>query len=254
MPIDRAILQLQEEGKLHELKNRWWKERRGGGQCDTKDKGKSDNANELTLDSVGGVFVVLIAGMGIACAISVLEFIWKGSSLEKKAKVKPSSLVAKALYNTNSNLFNVAGIQKGQSKNDQMACPHGRKRSITNPSAIPLTGANLAGDLIMQSRGPSPMFRQGGNGMEYLDLTSDPYGPMSGPLPPPLPLPAQIRHRSTGNMVISSTATMTRSSHSLCGDTDVCGPLASHPYCATHCTNKHITYQSNSNCFGNLQC
>ena len=36
VPIDRAILQLQEEGKLHELKNRWWKERRGGGQCDTK--------------------------------------------------------------------------------------------------------------------------------------------------------------------------------------------------------------------------
>ena len=72
--------------------------------------------------------MVLIAGMGIACAISVLEFIWKGSSLEKKAKVKPSSLVAKALYNTNSNLFNIAGIQKQQSKNNQMECPHGRVR------------------------------------------------------------------------------------------------------------------------------
>ena len=109
---------------LHQLKNRWWKERRGGGQCDKETRG-NDNANELTLDSVGGVFVVLIAGMGIACAISVLEFIWKGSSLEKKAKVKPRSLVAKALYNTNSNLFNIAGIQK-ETKQDQTACPHGR--------------------------------------------------------------------------------------------------------------------------------
>ena len=128
VPIDRAILQLQEEGVLHELKNRWWKERRGGGQCDTKDKGMSDNANELTLDSVGGVFVVLIAGMGVACAISVMEFIWKGSSLEKKCKVKPRSLVAKALYNTNSNLFNIAGIA-GTDKvagQDQTSCPHGR--------------------------------------------------------------------------------------------------------------------------------
>ena len=89
------------------------------------DEMRSDNANELTLDSVGGVFVVLIAGMGIACAISVMEFIWKGSSLEKKAKVKPSSLVAKALYNTNSNLFNVAGIQN-QTQADSTACPHGR--------------------------------------------------------------------------------------------------------------------------------
>ena len=127
VPIDRAILQLQEEGVLHELKNRWWKERRGGGQCDTKDKGKSDNANELTLDSVGGVFVVLIAGMGVACAISVMEFIWKGSSLEKKCKVKPSSLVAKALYNTNSNLFNIAGIESDKrTGQDQTSCPHGR--------------------------------------------------------------------------------------------------------------------------------
>ena len=131
VPIDRAILQLQEEGVLHELKNRWWKERRGGGQCDTKDKGMSDNANELTLDSVGGVFVVLIAGMGVACAISVMEFIWKGSSLEKKCKVKPRSLVAKALYNTNSNLFNIAGMAgsekvAGQAGQDQTSCPHGR--------------------------------------------------------------------------------------------------------------------------------
>ena len=124
-PVSRSRDLFDQEGKLHELKNRWWKERRGGGQCDTKDKGRSDNANELTLDSVGGVFVVLIAGMGIACAISVMEFIWKGSSLEKKAKVKPSSLVAKALYNTNSNLFNVAGIQN-QTAADSTACPHGR--------------------------------------------------------------------------------------------------------------------------------
>ena len=124
-PVSRSRNLSDQEGKLHELKNRWWKERRGGGQCDTKDKGRSDNANELTLDSVGGVFVVLIAGMGIACAISVMEFIWKGSSLEKKAKVKPSSLVAKALYNTNSNLFNVAGIQN-QTQADSTACPHGR--------------------------------------------------------------------------------------------------------------------------------
>ena len=134
-----------------------------------------------------------------------------------------------------------------------------QKRSISNPAAIPLVGGvTMAGDLIMQSRGPSPMFRPGN--MEYLDLTSDPYGPMSGPLPPALPLPAQLRLRSAGHVssdnvvVTSGHNTITRSSHSLCGDTDICGPLASHPYCATHCTNKHITYQSNNSCFGSLQC
>lgn len=51
-------------------------------------KSQADTANELTLDSVGGVFVVLIAGMGVACTISVMEFVWKSASLEKKCKVK----------------------------------------------------------------------------------------------------------------------------------------------------------------------
>ena len=31
--ISGAILKLQEEGKLHTLKTRWWKEKRGGGSC-----------------------------------------------------------------------------------------------------------------------------------------------------------------------------------------------------------------------------
>ncbi|KYM85527.1 Glutamate receptor, ionotropic kainate 2 [Atta colombica] len=31
--ISEAILKLQEEGKLHMLKTRWWKEKRGGGSC-----------------------------------------------------------------------------------------------------------------------------------------------------------------------------------------------------------------------------
>ena len=32
-PISSAILQLQEGGKLHMLKEKWWKQRKGGGQC-----------------------------------------------------------------------------------------------------------------------------------------------------------------------------------------------------------------------------
>ena len=89
-----------------------------------------------------------------------------------------------------------------------------------------------AGDLMLHNRSQTPGTRN--HTMEYLDLTNDPYGPMSGP--PSLP------------------PLHTRSSHTLCGDTDQCGPLASHPYCATHCTAKHITYQSNNTCFPTLQC
>ena len=58
-----------------------------------KEENKQTAANELTLDSVGGIFVVLIAGMGIACVISVLEFMWKGGSLEKKVSFVNKTLI-----------------------------------------------------------------------------------------------------------------------------------------------------------------
>lgn len=37
----------------------------------------SSAANELGLANVGGVFVVLMGGMGVACVIAVCEFVWK---------------------------------------------------------------------------------------------------------------------------------------------------------------------------------
>lgn len=70
-------MKLQEEGKLHILKTKWWKERRGGGSCRVDTSKSSSAANELGLANVGGVFVVLMGGMGIACVIAVCEFLWK---------------------------------------------------------------------------------------------------------------------------------------------------------------------------------
>ncbi|RZF32680.1 hypothetical protein LSTR_LSTR004108 [Laodelphax striatellus] len=75
--ISGAVLKLQEEGKLHILKTRWWKEKRGGGSCRDDTAKSSSAANELGLANVGGVFVVLMGGMGVACVIAVCEFVWK---------------------------------------------------------------------------------------------------------------------------------------------------------------------------------
>ena len=110
--ISSAILQLQENRKLLILKERWWKQRRGGGKCkviflhfpknhtilpkavkisfvflQTDDKKGSGSANELGLANVGGVFVVLLGGIGIACLIAVCEFIWKSRKLAIDEKV-----------------------------------------------------------------------------------------------------------------------------------------------------------------------
>lgn len=70
--LSQAILQLQENGMLHVLKNRWWKERHGVGTC--SDDGKGGGVTELSLANVGGVFVVLLGGMGISFILALIEF------------------------------------------------------------------------------------------------------------------------------------------------------------------------------------
>ncbi|XP_057367560.1 glutamate receptor ionotropic, kainate 2-like [Daphnia carinata] len=78
--ISQAVLKLQETNRLLILKSRWWKEKRGGGAC--KDEGGgSSAASELGLANVGGVFVVLIGGLGIAMLISLCEFAWEARNV-----------------------------------------------------------------------------------------------------------------------------------------------------------------------------
>ncbi|XP_042867492.1 glutamate receptor ionotropic, kainate 2-like [Penaeus japonicus] len=80
-PISSAVLRLKENGKLHQLKTRWWKERSGGRCMHEASSAKSSGANELGLSNVGGVFVVLIGGMGIAALVAICEFLWNAREL-----------------------------------------------------------------------------------------------------------------------------------------------------------------------------
>lgn len=52
-PISSAILMLQEKTILTELKEKWWKEKRGGGECKGKEEKKT---NELGLQNVRDFF------------------------------------------------------------------------------------------------------------------------------------------------------------------------------------------------------
>ncbi|XP_045623949.1 glutamate receptor ionotropic, kainate 2 isoform X4 [Procambarus clarkii] len=80
--ISSAVLKLKEDGKLHMLKNKWWKERKGGGRCQREASStKTSGAAELGLANVGGVFVVLLGGMGIAAFMAVCEFMWNAREL-----------------------------------------------------------------------------------------------------------------------------------------------------------------------------
>ena len=72
--LDNAILTLLEQGTLHKLKIKWWKQKRGGGACDAKDAG--GGVKPLGLSNVAGVFLVTMIGCFIASIFAVMEFLY----------------------------------------------------------------------------------------------------------------------------------------------------------------------------------
>ncbi|XP_063982898.1 glutamate receptor ionotropic, kainate 2-like [Diachasmimorpha longicaudata] len=72
--LNTAVLQMQESGLLAQLKDKWWKEKRGGGKC--TDVSTSGTPAELTLDNVGGVFLVLVVGIAVSFVLSILEMLY----------------------------------------------------------------------------------------------------------------------------------------------------------------------------------
>ncbi|UXI22442.1 abhydrolase domain-containing protein [Sarcoptes scabiei] len=76
-PLSQAILKLQESGALLTLKERWWKQKKGGGKCIDDPKKSSGSVTPLKIDNVGGVFVVLLGGLSFSLLVVILEFVWK---------------------------------------------------------------------------------------------------------------------------------------------------------------------------------
>jgi len=72
--MNQAILCLQENGVLHKLKNKWWKQK-GAKNCMAL-RNAPKTAKALTLANVSGAFLVLILGMGLATVTAVIEFLW----------------------------------------------------------------------------------------------------------------------------------------------------------------------------------
>jgi len=73
-PLSLAILELQEKGTIQMLYNKWWKNT--GDVCTRQDKSKDSKAHPLSVQNIGGVFVVLLCGLALAIMVAILEFCW----------------------------------------------------------------------------------------------------------------------------------------------------------------------------------
>ncbi|KAA0720855.1 Glutamate receptor ionotropic, kainate 2 [Triplophysa tibetana] len=79
--ITIAILQLQEEGKLHMMKEKWW---RGNG-CPEED---NKEASALGVQNIGGIFIVLAAGLVLSVFVAFGEVLYKSkqnAQIEKRS-------------------------------------------------------------------------------------------------------------------------------------------------------------------------
>lgn len=78
------MLKLKEDETIRRLRERWWKNNNVGDEdCSIEEEGKD---SELKMENVGGVFLVLFAGFGVAIVVGILEFIWnvKKVSIDEK--------------------------------------------------------------------------------------------------------------------------------------------------------------------------
>ncbi|GIY46872.1 glutamate receptor ionotropic, kainate 2 [Caerostris extrusa] len=91
--MSSAILKLQENGKLHVLKDLWWKKMRLSQKCAKDDATGSSSASELGLANVGGVFLVLICGVFLGCIIVVFEFVWKSRKVPSEERYKKKKIM-----------------------------------------------------------------------------------------------------------------------------------------------------------------
>ncbi|XP_054745530.1 glutamate receptor ionotropic, kainate 1-like isoform X2 [Anastrepha obliqua] len=80
--ISLSILKLQEKGDIQMLYDKWWKN--AGDTCQRKNNNKQSKANALGLDNIGGVFVVLLVGIGLAACVAVFEFWYHFMTLNKR--------------------------------------------------------------------------------------------------------------------------------------------------------------------------
>lgn len=73
------------------LYNKWWKN--AGITCSRDDKSKDGKANALGVDNIGGVFVVLLAGLAFAVITAIFEFCWKSKKLARDQRVSSHLLL-----------------------------------------------------------------------------------------------------------------------------------------------------------------
>nr|ALR72535.1 ionotropic receptor IR6 [Colaphellus bowringi] len=79
--FNTAILQLLNRRELERLKEKWWNKNPEKKDCEKAD----DQSDGISIQNIGGVFIVIFVGIGLACVTLAIEYWWykyrKGSKI-----------------------------------------------------------------------------------------------------------------------------------------------------------------------------
>lgn len=70
--FNSRVFQLIHNGYMDELKKKWWNTKERATNC----KDYDDMANEISVDSIGGLFILLLIGIGAAFVALISEYYW----------------------------------------------------------------------------------------------------------------------------------------------------------------------------------
>ncbi|KAA0197271.1 Ionotropic receptor 25a [Hyalella azteca] len=82
-----AILKLLNQRKLETLKERWWNQNPEKKSCEAE----NDQSDGISIENIGGVFIVIFVGIGLACITLAFEYWWyrhrKGATVADSTRV-----------------------------------------------------------------------------------------------------------------------------------------------------------------------
>ncbi|CAK1585204.1 unnamed protein product [Parnassius mnemosyne] len=91
--FNNAILQLLNKRELEKLKENWWNKNPNAKRCDKQD----DQSDGISIQNIGGVFIVIFMGIGLACITLGVEYWWykwrKRSTIGEVTRVEPAKVV-----------------------------------------------------------------------------------------------------------------------------------------------------------------
>ncbi|XP_062609796.1 glutamate receptor ionotropic, kainate 2-like isoform X2 [Saccostrea cucullata] len=151
--LSLAILHLQEDGKVQELYNKWWK---GSGKCMSERKAIESKANALDVNNVGGIFVVLLGGLAVAVLVAFLEFIWKS---KKNAREDRQSLCSEMIQELKFAVRCHGSSKKSKTKRSCAKCKKGHNASCPLTVDMPKDSSSSNGILPLRELRKSPVSR-----------------------------------------------------------------------------------------------